>query len=422
MLTRRTHARPNLLTAAVLACLPLLASGCVFGDADSPETPAPSPTSPARPAISRGVDGPTPTPQARPAGRQTQTPQPARGPIEGQVSVVYSFAFIWPAEGPITSFMSPEHPNGIDIGLENSPNNLEVRAAAGGTVSEAGGTDEDALGISIVIDHGNGVTSTYGHLSELFVAEGDEVEIGDVIAIGGSTGISTGEHLHFEVRKDGETVDPLHVLPAEEADTLAFDVDCVTTPFTLPAGAQALLDFTGVLAEDEKLAGVTAAALSGGPAIEPTVEGRSHVLLGSAINFHGPDGLDSYDLEVTVESDGEERALGCAFAVEQREVPTTFYVRAFTPSDDVAIGEDAGLVVATEVPAPTPTPTPNPWAQTPDYEVSSPSGAGSKPPSYSGPAGGSANAQSPSYGIPGATATPAPATATPEPPSPTPEE
>src|SRR3546814_17379629 len=44
---------------------------------------------------------------------------------------------------------------------------LEVRAAAGGTVSEAGGTDEDALGISIVIDHGHGVTSTYGHLSEI---------------------------------------------------------------------------------------------------------------------------------------------------------------------------------------------------------------------------------------------------------------
>jgi pyruvate/2-oxoglutarate dehydrogenase complex dihydrolipoamide acyltransferase (E2) component len=320
---------------------------------------------------------------------------------------VYSFPFIWPADGPITSFMSPEHPNGIDIGLEDSET-MEVRAAAGGIVTEAGGSEEDALGISLVIDHGNGVTTTYGHLSELLVAPGDEVEIGGVIAIGGSTGISTGEHLHFEVRKDGETVDPLHVLPTEEGDTVTFAIDCATAPFSLPSGAQALLDFAAVLNDEETLIAVDAVPLSGGPALESTIEGRSQVLITSAINFHGPDGLDSYGLVVTVESSPEDHVVSCAFAVEQREVPTTFYVRTFTPTDDVVPGEGDVVAVTEEEQEPTPTPTPNPWAQSPDYQVSSPSDAGVQAPSYSGPSGAGAGVQSPNYGVPGPSATPSP--------------
>jgi hypothetical protein len=361
---------------------------------------------PARPAISRGETAPTPTP--RPTREPAPTPRPAGSPIDGQLSVIYSFPFIWPADGPITSFMSPEHPNGIDIGLDDSPT-LEVRAAAGGTVVEAGGSDDDALGISIVIDHGNGVTSVYGHLSELRVEAGDEVEIGDLIAIGGSTGISTGDHLHFEVRKDGETVDPLHVLPAEETDTVAFNVDCDADPFTLPSGVQALLDFSGMLQDGETLTAADAEALSGGPPLEYALDGSTRLLLRSPINFHGPEGLDSYELALTVNGDSGN-LLNCAFAIEQREVPTTFYVRAFTPTDDPLLAGEAATPAATEVPQPTPTPTPNPFAQTPDYQVASGGSAGSQAPSYDGPSGGggSAGAQAPSYGVPGATRTPTP--------------
>jgi murein DD-endopeptidase MepM/ murein hydrolase activator NlpD len=67
-------------------------------------------------------------------------------------------------------------------------------------------------GYAVVIDHGSGITTLYGHSSELYVAEGQTVQIGDAIAAVGSTGLSTGPHLHFEVRKDGEPIDPMSYL------------------------------------------------------------------------------------------------------------------------------------------------------------------------------------------------------------------
>jgi murein DD-endopeptidase MepM/ murein hydrolase activator NlpD len=70
------------------------------------------------------------------------------------------------------------------------------------------GTD-DVYGNYILIDHGDGLESMYGHASRLFVRAGDRVERNEVIALSGSTGRSTAPHLHFEVRKDGEPVDPL---------------------------------------------------------------------------------------------------------------------------------------------------------------------------------------------------------------------
>ena len=64
-------------------------------------------------------------------------------------------------------------------------------------------------GYHIILNHGNGYTTLYGHCNELLVREGDRVKAGDVIAKVGTTGRSTGYHLHFEVIKDGEPQDPL---------------------------------------------------------------------------------------------------------------------------------------------------------------------------------------------------------------------
>jgi hypothetical protein len=391
-----------------LIALSLFAGACIFGDESDPDPQPVATSAPARPAISRNAAEATATPRS---GRTTfpEAPRPARAPVDGEISVVYSFPFIWPADGPITSFMSPEHPNGIDIGLEDSET-LDIRAAARGIVSEADGSEEDPLGISIVIDHGNGVTTVYGHLSEVLVEPGDEVEIGQVIAIGGSTGLSSGAHLHLEVRKDGETVDPLHVLPVEEGDTVALNVDCLAGPITLPAGAQALFDFGPVLNDGESIATAEAVALSGAPSIEATVAGSTEVLVASPINFHGPDGLDTYYLEVTLDTSLDNNVLNCGIAVQQREVPTTFYVRTFTPTDDTGDdGSETGEVAAQEEqPPPEPTPTPNPWAQTPNYQVPAAASSGVETPNYSGAAGSSAGGvQSPSYGIFAPTATPA---------------
>ncbi len=85
-----------------------------------------------------------------------------------------------------------------------------IRAADSGTVIFAGWYG--GYGKAVIIDHGNGITTLYGHTSELFVTEGQGVQRGQAISSVGSTGLSTGPHLHFEVRRDGTPVDPASYL------------------------------------------------------------------------------------------------------------------------------------------------------------------------------------------------------------------
>lgn len=95
------------------------------------------------------------------------------------------------------------HP-GLDIAV---PADSYIRAAGAGVVEDAG--VDEVYGHYILIDHGDGLKSMYGHASRIFVGAGDPVERNEVIALSGSTGRSTAPHLHFEVRRDGEPVDPL---------------------------------------------------------------------------------------------------------------------------------------------------------------------------------------------------------------------
>jgi murein DD-endopeptidase MepM/ murein hydrolase activator NlpD len=85
-----------------------------------------------------------------------------------------------------------------------------IRAADSGTVIFAGWYG--GYGRAVIIDHGKGITTLYGHTSELYVADGQPVERGQAIAAVGSTGLSTGPHLHFEVRRNGTPVDPANYL------------------------------------------------------------------------------------------------------------------------------------------------------------------------------------------------------------------
>lgn len=96
---------------------------------------------------------------------------------------------------------------GTDIA---APYGTEIKAAAAGTVIYSGW--QSGYGNLIIIDHGNGVESYYGHCSSLVANVGDEVEAGDVISRVGSTGNSTGNHLHFEIRLNGSTIDPQRYL------------------------------------------------------------------------------------------------------------------------------------------------------------------------------------------------------------------
>lgn len=121
--------------------------------------------------------------------------------------------FIRPVDGEITSrFGMRYHPilhryrmhTGVDFG---APTGAPIRAAADGEVVMA--SYMRGYGNTVVIDHGGGVTTLYAHCSALLVNEGQTVQQGQVIARVGSTGLSTGPHLHFEVRHNGTPVNPL---------------------------------------------------------------------------------------------------------------------------------------------------------------------------------------------------------------------
>lgn len=122
------------------------------------------------------------------------------------------FALDWPAEGEITSLFGARQRNfhyGLDIGADYG---TEIHAAAAGRVIEADWKN-DAYGWAVMIDHGSGVETLYGHCQTLLAEEGDWVAAGDTVALMGSTGNSTGPHVHFEVRLAGECADPLVYLP-----------------------------------------------------------------------------------------------------------------------------------------------------------------------------------------------------------------
>jgi len=115
----------------------------------------------------------------------------------------------WPAVGPITSHYGPSHPLGIDIGQATGA----IVAATDGKVIFAGGDPCCSYGRFVVITGPAGLTTVYGHLETLSVREGDTVRIGQPLGEVGCTGHCSGNHLHFEVLKDGVRQNPMDYLP-----------------------------------------------------------------------------------------------------------------------------------------------------------------------------------------------------------------
>jgi peptidoglycan DL-endopeptidase CwlO len=147
--------------------------------------------------------------QLQAAQAASSVPAPPTGPVQGESSS----GFIWPVSGPITSpFCEPRpweacHP-GIDIGV---PTGTPIHAVADGTVSIAG--PEGGYGNYTCIDHGGGLSSCYAHQESISVSVGQTVSQGQVIGISDCTGLCFGPHLHFEVRVNGQVVDPMGYLP-----------------------------------------------------------------------------------------------------------------------------------------------------------------------------------------------------------------
>lgn len=119
---------------------------------------------------------------------------------------------IWPIRGEITTqFGVPEPPyqpihTGIDISDGKPAGVTPIKAFRQGRVIDVEHTG--GLGNHVVVDHGSGVTSVYGHMNSIAVSVGQEVDTTTTLGYEGTTGVSTGPHLHFEIRINGQAVDP----------------------------------------------------------------------------------------------------------------------------------------------------------------------------------------------------------------------
>jgi murein DD-endopeptidase MepM/ murein hydrolase activator NlpD len=178
----------------------------------SAPTPSASPTSP-----SPSPSSASPTPSASATRKTTAKPKPK--PTVKKASKPAPTWVIPMAGAQITSCYGPrwgtQHA-GIDFAM---PAGTPIRAAAAGTVVKAGDVG-DGYGISVFIDHGNGYLTHYAHQSSTAVGVGDKVKVGQVIGYEGSTGDSTGPHLHFEVHQGGmwNQIDPAPFLRARGID------------------------------------------------------------------------------------------------------------------------------------------------------------------------------------------------------------
>lgn len=150
---------------------------------------------------------------SRDAGEQRRNMQELAGIVDTRRAQWAATPSIWPVRGWVSSKFGPRispftgketmH-SGIDI---SAPMYTPVVAAAGGTVVLA--QFEVGLGNAVIVSHGYGVKTTYGHLAKVKVRNGQVVKRNDVLGWVGSTGLSTGPHLHYEIEHRGAGVDPL---------------------------------------------------------------------------------------------------------------------------------------------------------------------------------------------------------------------
>jgi murein DD-endopeptidase MepM/ murein hydrolase activator NlpD len=143
------------------------------------------------------------------------SPPPATRPAAAEHLALSLSGFMWPlpldTERGLTSpfgVRGHRHHNGVDL---RSRHGDPIFAARDGTVRFSG--TMRGYGSTVILDHGNGVTSLYAHASQLYVRAGEPVARGQVIAAVGATGNATGPHLHFEVAWAGVPFDPAWLLP-----------------------------------------------------------------------------------------------------------------------------------------------------------------------------------------------------------------
>jgi hypothetical protein len=130
----------------------------------------------------------------------------------------------WPMHGAITTYFGVAHwpyqvrHTGMDISDGTRRGTTPIKPYRPGVVTEVVHEGRLHLGNHVVVDHGNGVTSVYGHLDSTAVAIGQQVDLNTILGYEGTTGVSTGVHLHFEIRVQGQAADPRQFISGSPAD------------------------------------------------------------------------------------------------------------------------------------------------------------------------------------------------------------
>ena len=181
-----------------------LQSGAAMTDVSSAPTEeaavAPTTTQPVSSAPTQATTAPTEAPSRVEVKNVVKTTEIVHPVDSGNYTSYFGYR-----TNPITQQYAFH--TGLDIAV---PLGTEVKAAYDGTVRKVG--RDSRSGNYIILSHGGGTETFYCHCSKILASEGDAVNAGDCIALVGSTGWSTGPHLHFEIRKDGERMDPLPIL------------------------------------------------------------------------------------------------------------------------------------------------------------------------------------------------------------------
>jgi len=174
------------------------------------------------PLIDQNLVAVLPEPAPAPAAVLAPPTAPVKDESDQQIAaigpamrpLVSQFNAMWPTVGEITTYygavdrLSPRGHSGLDIA---APEGTPIVAVDEGEILKAY-WNTDGYGGLVIVGHPSGFETWYGHLESFNVAKGDQVKRGEEIGLMGSTGFSTGPHLHFEVRQDGQLCDPLTFL------------------------------------------------------------------------------------------------------------------------------------------------------------------------------------------------------------------
>jgi hypothetical protein len=311
-------------------------------------------------SATRSADGPPAEANAGPAPIVTPPAFPRSQPTGTSrftADVRQTTQFIWPALGPLSSYFGAYHQLGIDIALshgEDSP----IIASAHGIVEFAGGSSCCDYGLYVVLAHDGNRRTLYGHLSSIQVTEGEEVIQGQMLGLGGSTGVSDGKHLHFEIHEGDKLVDPLRYLPAAQRPTQlpSLRTDCSNDFVRIDPDSQLTMEFTEAVGYRPVSAhfdeDATAAGFAAGIEGQGGLTRRVSIIIPPAPSAKGF--IRDASLTVTLTDGPDQRTLECALRL------ATMQTMANAPRVTRHPGGAVGTPTATPIRSKYPTPTPPP--------------------------------------------------------------